>query len=288
MLNLKSPKTFIELDHLFDERGIVRDCPDDVEKFLQHNNYYRFNAYFHHFLNKNDQFVAGTKLSTLLNIYENDRWLRKLFLLILEPLELQLRCQLAYWLAHYYGSETLYIPGAFPNDSYRVNVLQTFEEQICYVNAQYDPVKEHHYTYYGGHFPIWVIVEYLSFGEISKMFINVQRNVQDSVSSSFNSQPTRVVTQWMHALSTLRNACAHYGYLYRREFPVSAMIPKGSLIQDFRTKRIFSFIYAIKYLAPTENWTEYKNILLHRLMSAPDFTPIDYGFPPAWNIFIES
>ena len=83
-----------------------------------------------------------------------------------------------------------------------------------------DPVISHHNNHYGGLFPIWVVVEYLSFNSISKFYGNLLENDKKIIAKNMFDVNESYLESWLHSLSVMRNICAHFGYVYRRKFSV--------------------------------------------------------------------
>ena len=80
---------------------------------------------------------------------------------------------------------------------------------------------------YAGLFPIWVVIEFFSFNTLSKFYKNLLEKDKKSIAKEMYSVNDYLSGQWMHVLSIQRNICAHYGYLFRREYPIRPIIAKS-------------------------------------------------------------
>ncbi len=185
---LKEPLSFEDQARTLLERGGLTDVSlIDLEEYLQGVNYYRLNAYFHDELDPSTNlFPIGFSFKTLQARYEIDAWLRRLILLALEPIEIKVRTQLAYWSAHIRRVSICFmILNNFTNQRRYLEVFDSFN-RVRVTSDPKDPVLSHHNKKYSGRFPIWVVVEYLSFGNISKLLAISQSIVSNYVSSNLN------------------------------------------------------------------------------------------------------
>jgi abortive infection bacteriophage resistance protein len=102
----KPPKTFDEQIDLLLSRGMVIEDRQAAHHYLSHLNYYRLTAYWLPFEadHASHTFHPDTNFNAVLNLYVFDRELRLLLLDAIERVEVSLRTQWAYHLAHDYGA----------------------------------------------------------------------------------------------------------------------------------------------------------------------------------------
>ena len=62
--------------------------------------------------------------------------------------------------------------------------------------------------------PIWIMVELMSMGEISKWYGEYISISEKKEMARYYDLPHTVLASWMHSLSTVRNRCAHHNRLY--------------------------------------------------------------------------
>ena len=88
------------------EKGflISKEQEQECIEFLQKTNYYRLSAYFLPFRKKDGEFFTGTSFSRIQKIYEFDGLLRGLIFSTIEEIEVHIRTQLAYYVAHKFGA----------------------------------------------------------------------------------------------------------------------------------------------------------------------------------------
>ncbi|MBA7554828.1 hypothetical protein ES705_47464 [subsurface metagenome] len=103
--NLKSPLTFNDQLELLKSRDIVVLDEDQALDFLKNNNYYRFIGYALQFKKNDETYKEKTEFSTIVNIYNFDKYLRRILFCLLEEFEISFKTKLTYHLSHKYGPE---------------------------------------------------------------------------------------------------------------------------------------------------------------------------------------
>jgi abortive infection bacteriophage resistance protein len=274
---VKPFRTHEEQISLLKSKGLIIKDESSALNILRSTNYYRLNAYFHQFLN-DDTFLSGTTFETITEIYDVDRRLRRILSEHLEQIEIKTRCQVAYELAREFGPEIFYEYTNFKDFSQWEALQEALRKATT--RDDIDPVADHYYSKYSGRFEIWVIVEYLSFGELSRLFGISHTRVQGEIAKSFGVHET-LLKNWLEALSILRNVCAHYGYLRKRRFPIYCSIPKSHSLELGKIQELFSSILAICWLQPKEKRIE----LIDSIYNLPIQYEY-YGFPFNWEKYL--
>lgn len=106
----------------------------------------------------------------------------------------------------------------------------------------------HHHSNYGGQFPIWVVVEVLSFSTLSKLYSNLKNQDKSQIAEEYYKLPYKYIISWLRVLSIVRNICAHYGRLYGRRFRTAPRLDAKDERLGFDRNRIFAAIFVIKKL----------------------------------------
>lgn len=278
---LKPATTIPDQIVLLQQRGMtINDIPQASE-FLQLNHYYRLNIYFHKLMDARNHFSKNTTFSQLIAIYENDRWLRNRILPFLEWIEIKARSIIANHLGLNHGSDVFYKVGVYKNAS-QYQQLQTKISSQMSRNSK-DAVVRHHQKYYQNQFPIWVIVEFLSFNMLSRFFSNLQTSDKKSIAKQFNNSNDRLFENWLHVLSVQRNICAHYGYLYRRMYAIRPIIAKSFGWSPTTNGELFAQLLVIKHLSDPQQWQRFVGVLDAKATNDKYFDLTDYGFPNNWK-----
>lgn len=280
---LKPPITITQQLELLQTRGMLIDDHSLAAAYLLENHYYHLNIYFHKFMQPNcDNFIPGTNFSDIVNANSNDSWFRRELSLLLEPLEIKLRSCLAYYLAIQYGSDVFYIKNVFNEKNYYERLQASISNEIR--KRQNDPVVLHHNKKYAGKFPIWVIVEFFSFNQTSKLFSSLKTPDQKRIASTyFNGLNEDFLGNWFHALSVLRNICAHFGYLFKRKHN-----PRPRLMPDFnwdkdKNDELFSYVLILHRLSANTIRDKFITNMETRAANHPSFSLANYGFPNNWQ-----
>ena len=283
---LKPPITITQQLALLQSRGMLIDDQSLAAAYLQQNHYYHLNIYFHKFMQPNcDNFLPGTNFIDIINANTNDSWFRRELSLLLEPLEIKLRSCLAYYLAIQYGSDVFYDRSIFNTKNYYERLFKSISNDLQ--KRRNDPVVVHHNKKYAGKFPIWVIVEFFSFNQTSKLFSSLKTPDQKRIAYTyFNGLNEDFLENWFHALSVLRNICAHFGYLYKRKHN-----PRPRLMPDFnwdkdKNDELFSYVLILHRLSGNALREKFINNLSKRTSQNPSFSLENYGFPVDWQDFL--
>lgn len=249
--------------------------------FLEKHNYYLLNAYFHKFYQGQDVFIEGTSFNQIIQIFKNDAWMRHQLLSLIEPIEIHLRCRISHHLAMNYEAQILYQYDKYEN-------IKLWEENLYKVTRELfrnskNPVIQHHINQYGGMFPIWVAVEFVSIGTLSSFYSNLNQVDRSRIASDSFGIPDEYLKSWLHSLSVLRNICAHSGYLFRRNIPIA---PKRFPEMDWGlpkdSSKLFIFLSIIKRMSNVEDWRLFLHKLIEEDRKQPFLTREDYDFPNIW------
>jgi abortive infection bacteriophage resistance protein len=232
-----------------------------------------------------DHFRTGTDFSQVMAIYANDSWLRNKILTVLEPIEVKMRAQISYYLGMTYGPDVFYQRGIYKDSAIWQSISDNFANEVS--RNQSDPVIKHHRTNYGGLFPIWVVIEYLSFNTLSKFYRNLQERDKKAIANGSYHINDYMLGQWLHVLSIMRNICAHYGYLYHREYPVRPIIAKSFKWDATKDNRLFAVFLVMRRLSETSTWQQFTQSIETRVKSSSSLSLWDYGFSDKWRDYLE-
>jgi abortive infection bacteriophage resistance protein len=269
---------------LLRSRGMSIDNEPAAADFLSCNHYYRLNIYFHKLMDSSNHFRSGTLFSQVIAIYNNDSWLRNKILTLLEPIEIKTRTQISYYLGMTYGPNVFYQKGVYKDQAIWQVIQDNFSKEIF--RNQSDPIIKHHMMNYGGMFPIWVVVEFLSFNTLSKFYSSFQERDKKIIAKNTCGLNEHMWGQWLHVLSVFRNVCAHYGYLYRREYPLRPIIAKSFGWSPTKNDRLFAIFMIMRRLSDATVWQKFIQTISEKENTTPSLHLKDYGFPPNWQTYL--
>ncbi|MEG1132641.1 MAG: Abi family protein [Romboutsia sp.] len=249
---LKDPKSFDEQIEILQSRGLIITDKENAKFVLSNLNYYRFSAYLLHAKNDNNTYKENTQFDDIYNIYLFDKKLRNILISLLESIEISFRTYIAYTLATKHGSKGYLDSENFKEEIYFNKFIETLS--IEKTNHKNKAFIKHHNNKYHGELPIWVAVEIISFGSLSKLYSNMIPEDTTFLKQNLCSVNPRLIGTWLHSLSHLRNLCAHYGRIYNANLP-NITIQNSDKKYNPNVKKVFAYILAIKKLiADTDTW----------------------------------
>lgn len=198
-------------------------------KKLSHINYYRLSAYFLPFQypknsDKCDRFFEGVTFTDIINLYDFDAALRKMVFGALERVEVYARTQIAYHHAQAYGPFGYLHIENFQCDEAEFEILvadikeesrRSDEEFVAHFKDKYNTTD----------LPLWNVVEVLSFGTVSRFFACLKTDEQKKIADTIGVHP-KVLHNWLHAFTILRNICAHHSRLWNKQLRIRFTVPK--------------------------------------------------------------
>ncbi|WP_028988014.1 Abi family protein [Thermicanus aegyptius] len=254
-VQIKQPTTFEQQIEILRSRGLIVNDEEFAINVLKTTNYYRLTAYTLP-LKKDDKFYQGITFEHIYKIYQFDAELRLLLMSIFEQIEIAFRTHTAYLIAHKYGPLGYRDKNNFRYPKNHSKFLMELDENIK--NSK-ELFISHHFNKYGGRIPIWVAVEVLTFGLLSKLFNIMKVKDQKIISRDYyNGIHPSEISSWLYAIATVRNRCAHYSRLYNRKLSITPYLPIEAKNLDIKNDELFSIIYILKKLIKAESfWTSW-------------------------------
>ncbi len=204
---------------------MVCDAPARLEHYLSHIGYYRLSAYWLPFeIPSNDgeprthRFQPGTSFDQILNLYVFDRKLRLLVMEAIERIEVSVRTRWAGAMALRHGSHAHMDATLFKNPWQHVSDLARMAGELHDSNETF--VMHYRKKYDTPYLPpIWAVVETLSLGGLSRWIKSTGDNsAKQEVAKALGMPTVEILEQVLHALTPLRNICAHHARLWNRRF----------------------------------------------------------------------
>ena len=293
----KKPLFYAQQIALYKSRGLTIDDEPNADRYLHEISYYRLSAYALPFQRVKDSYDGGTTFQNILDLYLFDRELRLLVFDAIERIEIAIRSQMIYTLAHKYNdahwqdNASLFNPPyTNPRTGKATDIYADTQEIIFrHLNAKHPEVFIKHYkTEYNNpqNPPSWMSIELLTIGELSRLYTALKKNEDRNAIAKFFSLHHTVFTSWLHTLVYVRNLCAHHSRLWNREFAIKPEVllhPQKNWIQSaFNTNnhRTFYFLCILKYFLQAANPTNHLKEKLEALFHKYPATPIQFmGIP---------
>lgn len=275
--------TYQQQLELLKSRGlIVKDENFAIIK-LQHISYYRLSAYFLPFQSTKDRFDEGITFETIIELYHFDKELRILTFSAIEKIEIFLRTSVAY------NFSKNHTPLGYTDSKNFCCDEKDFEWLMSDITKETSRSKEtfvKHFrdSYTDEDLPIWMVVEIISFGTLSKLYTMLSAQTEKEILNGINL-PSFVFKNWLHVLSYVRNLSAHHSRLWNRQFVIKAKIPKhkkefNGIVND----KYHTFAVMVHYILKAINDTfEFKTELNTLLDKYPQVDRKAMGFVDGWE-----
>lgn len=285
-------------------RGIVIKNKKFAKKVLLDTNYYNLiNGYKTPFLDSTyatEHYLEGTQFEELYSLSEFDRKLRILTLEYILIIEKSIKTKIAYCFSKEYGHKDYLCYEHFDcSDSkkfgYISKLLKGLYGKICDNVDREDSIK--HYVHQRNYIPLWVLVNTLSFGDISKFYANLKQNIQNEIAKrmKYGIRPKELIN-YLFFLSSIRNRCAHDELLYN--YLSYTSLRNNDYFNHFKYSNInpqrnnyFSVMVTFKKLLPKRDYESFHNAFanlfydmsqqLHTISSSKIRT--EMGLPQNWR-----
>lgn len=290
----KPATTFAQQVAQLQSRGMVIADTAQAEFYLSHLNYYRLGAYWLPFESDHGShaFMPGTTFDQVLNLYIFDRELRLLIMDAVERVEVSVRTQWAYQMAHRHGPHA-HLDGriAFKQARWQRHLSQ-LTEQVDRSDEVF--IRHLRDTYQEALPPVWAVCEVMSLGLLSNWYGNIRpMPTRRAIAAPFGVDDG-VLESWLHHLAYIRNICAHHSRLWNREFTITPQAPRSkpaALAGQFQSgsRKLYNTLVLLLHLmdvmAPHHHWRlRLKSLLAahHVNVAAMDF-PADWATRALWQ-----
>ncbi len=287
-------KPFESIDkqiEIFERRGLLVPDKAYAAEMLKRYNYYRLSGYTLT-LRKNDVFYPGVSFENVMQLYHFDCELRVMLMHALECIEVELRTHIGYHHAKEHGPLGYMNSHIFSNQRHYRKFVSYFEKTIS-DNERSEVFVKHHEEHHNSEYPIWVAVELLSFGNLSKFFNIIDDKVKTEICNEYYyGIPSNYITNWMRCLAILRNICAHRARLYNRNFSIGVSFSEKDK-KFFRQigykpdrigKQLFFYILILDKVLCDSITRDYFRDQIDVLLKKYPFVRSRYmGFPENWR-----
>lgn len=331
--NLKNDRPFKTIDDQIDgleARGLIIESRNHTYDVLLNNNYYSVvNGYKKPFIKKDgtgkfltpDCFIDNCKFSELFALYKFDGELKNLLFKYLIVFESRLKTLVAYRFCEAHCAPYDYLSvGNYSQETEDLsNVLTNISNLSKKIdknkNASYDNSIKHYINEHEN-VPLWVLVNFLTFGELQFLFSALDKSLKEKICKDFsrvfketyNSKEKIDIEEMqmiIKSINLFRNVCAHdevlYNYCLQKKIKLSLFdkyykdnskfknISKASKTDIFvlisllklvlRNKEFKEFLYGMKTLQKKYR-NKFKCVPFEELLGM-------MGFPQNWEDKLE-
>ncbi|MFF0491410.1 Abi family protein [Nocardia sp. NPDC004068] len=320
-------KTLAEQVTLLRERGMVIADEDAAMRTLGRISYYRLSGYWYIYRRRVDEpagaerperpeigedFVRGTTLDRVVELYEFDRRLRLHVLDGIERVEVALRMRLGHVLGASHAFAHL-DPSALDPSFTLMDERNPVSSRAQWLDSKHaewtrivlaeekrsnEDFVRHFKAKYGLPLPIWALTEILTFGNISVLLAGLKQPQRNSIASDFGIWTDRLegdgaaLVSWVAHLNSIRNTCAHHARLWNRniEKQLGRLDGIGDLAHASGARsraRIYASLAVLAYLVarldPRSTWRTDTVDLITEGLERVGQPPSRMGCPPGWS-----
>lgn len=276
MTNEKPFKTTNQMLKKLRGRNLVIKDGSKAKRFLERENYYCvINGYKELFLDKtnksnDDKYKDDANIFEIFELFNLDRDLRNILLPELIRFESFMKTAIAYYFHQSFPEKNSYL--AFENYTSDTTKTKDILLTIATLSNKISKQKNNAVTYYiekYQHCPLWVLSNYLTFGNISKLYkvcnATVRLNVAKEASKHYyNNYKGKVhispemLDECLGMAVMLRNVCAHDErlYNYRCKFKERALV-KTLSYPKLKNKSVFSAVVILKLFIPKNDYRRF-------------------------------
>lgn len=305
MVQQKTFSTFAEqVEWLKEEKHLLILDKDYAEEILKRIGYFPLMGGYKHLFRVplTKKYKEGTTFEEIVALYEFDSELRELFFKYLLQIERHLRSLMSYYFSEKYGeSQNAYLDiNNFTNTRRTYKTVSRLIATLQRAVNTTDYVYINYYRTTYGNIPLWVLINVLTFGNLSKMYQVFPQSLQSNVCKNFGLINRRQMEQFLSVLTKFRNVCAHGERLftYRTMDSISDLplhqklfIPMNGVQYRYGKNDLFAVVIAFRYLISARDFLVFKKKLSRLIDNASmELKHMDnsellerMGFPTNWK-----
>ena len=251
-------------------------------------------------------YLDGTTFEDIVAIYQFDEQLREITFRYLLHIERHIRSALSYGFCDVYGDDQRKYLDKHHYDISTQQKEQAVDKLISrYLSPLVNRPTQHtyieHHKIAHQNVPLWVLVNALTFGTLSKIYKYSKPQVQSAISMEFEGITESQLRQLLEVLTDFRNTCAHNERLFthrcaRHDIPDLPLhrklaIPKNGQEYLYGKRDYFAVVLAFRYLLPHAEFLAFKSQLAklldkaiqqNRKIPMPELLEV-MGMPPNWK-----
>lgn len=312
-LFLKPFKTVDQQLEILADRGLyIKDIPKS-KKYLLSNNYYNIvNGYGKFFQTDQDKFVDGATFDELSALYTFDKDIKRSILQAILTAEHHIKSITA----HRFSEENSDARYAYLNSSsyaedkiLEVGTVISKLARIINFNKKFQDNPINHYVNQHNDVPIWVLTDFLEFGDLRMIIENLPTSIQNNIAKdlvsflktgnpNFNGVfPPETMISFLKNINQTRNICAHNNRLlnyncYANSVYFSPIHNDTGLQDDNSRKSVYSTIVSLQCFISHAEFVILWNSIRKRTkklsikLSSIDVNIINesLGFPRDWHL----
>lgn len=264
-----------QIDKLMIEKKlIIKDIIYATEMLKRYSYFSLIGGYKEKFKNPSTkQYYEGTCFEDIIALYEFDEQLREIFLKYFLKIEVQLKSHLSFYFCQKHGElHAEYLNPQNYNDirKNRGDIFKLINILSKYTSGHTDYDYINHAMQKHGNIPLWVLMNALTLGNVSKMYRLSKSDIQTKIAKNYVGVNEGQIGKFLIVITQFRNICAHGERLftYRTKAAIPNMILHRKLKIDKSGQEyihgkhdLFAVVIAMRYLLPNDWFLEFKKEL---------------------------
>lgn len=230
-------------------------------------------------------------------LYKFDESLRLLFLKYILIIERNIKSLISYEFCQRFGNGQCEYFNA-TNYKYTSQNVENVNRFLSMLSSSYQKSKDYkyieHYSHKHKNVPLWVLMNVLTFGQISKMYQYMKDDVQIAVAKNFSELRQNELEKMLSFITLFRNVCAHnerlFNFMVRKQIP--QMYMHEYMACDKNGKQdLFAVVICLKYLLDDD---DFESFVAEQQGTFDKYKPESdilskselmrhMGFPPNWR-----
>lgn len=174
---------------MYEKQLIIKDKEYAIEILKRYSYYSLIGGYREKFKNpETKRYYPGTCFEDIVDLYEFDEQLREIFLKYLLKIESQIKSHLSYYFCQKYGElQSEYLnPQNYNNTKKNYgDIVRLIKTLSKYTLGKTDYEYINHSLKKYGNVPLWVLINALTFGTVSKMYLLSQYDIQAKIAKNY-------------------------------------------------------------------------------------------------------
>ncbi len=294
-----------QIKYLEEEKSLIINDRNYAKTMLQRIGYFGLiSGYKTPFKNlTTKKYRDGITFGNIVALYKFDENLRELFLKYILQIERHIRSLISNYFTEKYGEDqTHYLNPTNYNNIRRnqadiVKLIRMLDNLVNH-NSDYPYINHQRRKYHN--VPLWVAVNCLTFGSLSKFYFLLAQDIQAKISKNFYGVNEKQLHQYLTVITKFRNVCAHnerlYSYKTKDTIPDTVLhgklgVAKKGTEYIYGKRDLFALVIAFRYLLPDEDFKKFKKSLtqiinhylkISQVVTEPELNNL-MGFPSNWK-----
>lgn len=273
-----------QLEKLCNEKKLVIDDHEAATEALKNIGYFSLiGGYKTPFINSMTRIYQNdASFNDILALYHFDLALRELVFKYLCEIECRMRQLTSYHFCLIHGEQqAAYLSPHNYNLSRKT--VDEINRLIRILDYQANQNTDHAYVVHQRsiyhNVPLWVLINTLTYGQISKLYTLLPFQLQSSISRNFTHLNEKHLTQYLRILTLFRNVCAHnerlFSFRTQIDFPDTNLhaklhIPQKGSQYIYGKRDLFGAVIAFRYLLPEDSFLDFKRSLINLMCAYRD------------------